>query len=460
MAANYKLLYSSGVIAPWYLRKSQLPLYNLLRTKKRVVANCHRRFGKGTTVLVYAFERLITRPIIVRYGAPTQTQAYDILQILIDHIFDFCPELKPSLKNTIEFPSGGRMHIFGAKDSAELDKARGSESDIIIVDEYGFFRFKPEYLLKSVLSPQLDTTDGQLIITSTPPEDLTHPYLHELAQAETDDSLFRWDIDDSLKIGDISPDLHEKILERSGGEESDAYQREYKLALVANKSRLVVPEAQDESLYIQSWDRPSSFEWFFMCDLGLKDFFAGIWGYVNFLSNVLCVERELVVNYKSTGEIAKLLKDIEDVLAIYQCRRLGDSNDPQQLFDLSKDHDYQVSPIVKRSKMSNVGFRDSTINGLRVAIGQRRIMINKSGCPNLCMQLKYGIWNEHRTDFERTEKMGHLDAMMALAYMWDNADFDKNPYPVLSRHTTESTHFIRPDLLSQPKNELSKLFSK
>jgi hypothetical protein len=455
---NYQKLYSSGFIGLWYLRKSQRELYKLLRSKKRIVANCHRRFGKGTTVLVYAFERAIRERIIIRYGAPTQGQAYDILQILIDHIYEHAPTEKPKLsQGDYVWPSGSRLQIFGCKDSGEADKARGTEAHIIICDEFGFWKFKPEYILKSVLSPQLDTTDGQLIISSTPPEDLTHYYLTELANAELESNLFRWDIDDSLRVGDVSKDLHQKIIERCGGVETDAYKREYKLDLIANRSRLVIPEAQDESLYVGTQPKPEYFHWFMVCDLGLKDFFAALWGYVDFKEARLVIVKEFVANYLSTSEIAKECKRIEAELNTpIEFRRLGDSSDPQQLYDLSKDHGYAISGIVKRSKMNNQGFRESVLNGLRVAISQGKILMEPD-VQNTRIQLKYGIWNEKRTDFERTEKLGHLDALMALAYMVDNADYSDNPYPIIPREAKEGTHFINPELKKSSHVNLKRL---
>lgn len=456
---DYAAFYKCAVIAPWYLRASQYKLYKLLRIKKRLIANCHRRFGKGTTVLVYAFEEAVKRPIIIRYGAPTQAQAYDILQILIDHIYSHAPSEKPQLRmGEYHWPNGSRMHIFGCKDSGEADKARGTESHIIICDEFGFWKYKPEYILKSVLSPQLDTTDGQLVVTSTPPEDLTHYYLQELASAELSGNMFRWDIDDSIRSGDVSEDLHQKIIGRSGGIDSDAYKREYKLDLIANRSRLVIPEAQDESLYVSIHQRPEYFNWFMCCDLGLKDYFAAIWGYVDFKQAKLILVKEFLANYMSTRELAESCKEVERSLGIKtNIRRLGDSSDPQQLYDLSKDQGYPVSPIVKRSKMNNTGFRESVLNGLRVAISNNRIAMDPDELPNTRIQLKYGIWNERRTDFERTETMGHLDALMALAYMVDNTDFHENPYPVIQSGVTRSDHFISPELFKKSQVNLKRL---
>lgn len=460
--AHFNILFEQGFVHKWYLRKSQKELYKLLRNKKRVVANCHRRFGKGTTVLVYVFERMLTENILVRYGAPTQKQAFEILEILIDHIFKYAPSLKPKYTNgAYRFPSGSSMHVFGVKDASELDKGRGPEADIIVADEYGFWRYKPSYALKSVLSPQLDNTDGQLIITSTPPEDMTHPFItEEIPQAQLGEYLFNWELQKSLDIGDVSYERHIRIIERCGGKETDAYRREYELDLIANRSRLVLPEAQDESLYTYEYNIPDFHDEYVCFDLGFKDFTFGLFGYYDFKTARLVVRDELCLNYKATSEIVAEARRIEEELCIFKPSRFGDCSDLQQLYDFSSDYGYAITPITKRSKMNSQGFRESVLNGLRVAVGSNRIIIDER-CKQLRTQIKYGIWNEKRTDFERTEAMGHLDGLMALAYLWDNIDFGSNPFPAVPPSVVEATHHINPEFFDeQPKKSFGKLIGR
>ena len=463
---EYTKLYKTGNIASWYLRESQLALYQMLLSKKKVVTKCHRRWGKGTTVFVYAFEKALTEKIIIRYGTDTQLHALSIFEYLRDKIFEYAPALRPVKYNGYYLfrETGARLYIFGVKDSSECDKARGEESDIIILDEFGFWKYKPAYMLKSVLQPQLLETNGQMIITSTPPEDLTHEYINQVAQAERDGYLFQWDIQDSLKIGEKTIKDVNRIIDDCGGENSDSFKREYLCQLIATKERLVVPEAQQENLYTTTETvRPPYFDYYICMDLGLHDYTAVLFGYYDFKASRLVVEREFVANYLSTSEIVHRCLELEEELLIKGkvYRRLGDC-EMQQLFDMSKDHGYQVSPITKRSKQSSMGFRDSVINGLRMAIQTKRIIINKKHCPSFRQQLKYGIWNERRTDFVRTEAMGHLDALIALAYLWDNIDLSKNPYPHVYKGISEATHFISPTVKKEisDKRKLSKLIGR
>lgn len=435
MIINYPLLYRTGVIADWYLRKpDQYNLYNMLRKYKKVVAKCHRRFGKGTTVLVYVFERLHTENIIVRYGAPTIKQAKDILSILVDHIYEKCPESRPSWSSKDGClywkDTGAKMYIFGCKDAEEADKARGTEAHIIICDEFAFWKYRPKYMLDSVLSPQLDTTHGQLIITSTPPDDLTHPYLEEVMVAQKGGYLFEHNINDSLRLW-MGNSLHERIIERCKGIESDAYRREYLCELIPDKTKLVIPEAQNEETWVMDlfdYKHPEHRQWYMFMDLGLKDYTAVIWGYLDFLKNRFIVMKELVCNYKSTKEITDICKTIEMQFKIENIIRYAD-NEQQQLFDMARDYNYQVTAIQKRSKQPDQSFKESVINGLRIAIQDGKVKVDKKITPHLYSQLKFGIWNERRNDFERSDGLGHLDATMALAYGVDNVIWTKNPYP-------------------------------
>jgi hypothetical protein len=456
---DFDPLYRSGVIGAWYLRGSQLQFYRMLTTMKQVVAKCHRRFGKGTTVLTHAVERCLTERIIVRYGAETQTQAYQIFEFLMDKIFGQCPKFKPRLtKGYYEFYNGSRVYIFGVRDSGEIDKARGTEAHIIICDEFGFWKYKAEYILKSILQPQLLETDGQMIITSTPPEDLTHYYISRVVDAEAGGFLFNWTIEDSVRVGEKTREDLKGIIEDCGGEDSVHYRREYLCELIPTKERLVIPEGQNEELYVGSMTRPEYAEFYVCMDLGLIDHTAVLFAYLDFKGARLIIEREYYSNYQTTSELVASCKEIEKNLGyktVY--RRIGDC-EMQQLWDMSNDHGYIVSPISKRSSQSGRGFRDSVINQLRLGIQDKKILIDPK-CINTIQQVKFGIWNDKRTDFERTDGMGHLDALMALCYLYDNISWDRNPYPSKYAGLTATDHFIGPEELKRRGGQL-EVFKK
>jgi hypothetical protein len=463
---DYSALYSRGEIASWYLRDSQYLLYKKLKTQKRVIANCRRRFGKGTTIFTHILEEMNRKHCIWKYGAETQSQAFSIYHYLISQIFLEDPKSKPRWSNlykcfmTDKFES--QLYIFGVKDSGEIDKMRGPDASGFFCDEFGFWKFKPDYIIKSVIAPQLLKTNGQLIIASTPPPDMTHRFIDYVIDSEIKGTLFKWTIDDSLRTGEIIPAEHDQIVEDCGGIDTEDYRREWQCELIASSKRLVVPEGQDDELYVGKQERPPFYDSYVCMDLGLvDDTFVGF-AYLDFKQSRLIVEKEHKTNYTTTGELCETCEDIEGNMKWRSAphRRIGDC-EMQQLFDMTKDHGYPVTPITKRSKQSGKGFRDSVLNGLRIGIKEGKVLIDPDGCPNLVKQIKYGIWNEKRTDFERTETMGHLDGIMMLAYLYDNIEWTKNPYPHRYEGLTTSTHFIKEEYINvgnRPK--LGKLLGR
>ena len=442
---EYEALYLQGIIAEWFLRLDQLELYDLIQDNSKVVVDCHRRLGKTTTTFTAINEYCLTNKIIVRIGGITQKSIKDIYSNVQDHIFRFAPKLMPKYDSRYDafvFPqTGSRIYLFGNANSEENSKSRGSETDIVYCDEFGFWRFKPKETLYSVLVPQMQHSKlGKLIITSTMPKDLTHEYINQCAEARSNGYFFFQNIDDSVKKGVYTEEEYKKIEQSMGGRDSEDFKREYLLQEIASSKDLVIPEAQDEALFVGRIPRPAYYNAYMGMDLGLKDYTAAVFGFYNFDTAQLVIQKEYFEHYKSTEEIVFALKQIEFGLGYTKVNRVCD-NEMQQLHDMAYMFGYHVSPVVKR-KQGDRPYLESLINALRIAISTHRLIISPD-CVNLISQLRYGLWNETRTDFERSETMGHLDALMALAYLWDNIEQFKNPYPAMPL-----------DLVGKPKDEV------
>jgi len=464
---DYPFLYSIGDIASWYLRSSQYKLYDMLVEKLDVVTNCHRRYGKDSVVLTYCSEEAIKhKGLIIRYGAPTIKQAYEISEFIMTKIYKYDPPSRPAYRDKggyWEWSNGSKMYLFGGKDRVEVEKGRGVEAHIIVLSEFGFFKYRPDYLITDVLGPQLDTTGGQLIIVSTVPEDITHVYIDHLKHATKDKRIFEWTIRESLRSGSRTVKQLKKIIKRCGGIKSDSFQREYLCKLIPSQGRLIIPEAQNEELWVGSQKRPEYYDGYEVADLGLRDHTSVDFGYLDFKQARLIIEDELWFNYKSTKEVVNRWRAKSKEVKYDKPRRIAD-NEQQQLTDMSRDHNWQVSPVIKRkNQQTGQNFLDSIINGLRIGIGDGKVLIDKDKCPNLYAQLKYGIWNERRTDFERSKEMGHWDAGMSLCYMFDNINWGKNPFPVLPVGVSLETHYIDPSVYDRDKGaeiKIANIFGK
>lgn len=432
LAQSFKRLYSVGIIAKWLLRDDQQSLYNLIKQKDLVVVDVHRRWGKTHTCLTYIVEECIKNKITVRMGGVTQKAVKDIFTNVVEHIYAECLELMPKYDSSIDaysFRNGSKISLFGNANSEEARKSRGSEADIIYLDEYGFWKYKPHETLYSILLPQLQHSKlGKIIITSTMPRDLTHPYLKECKEARIKGCFYWQDIKKSVELETLTIEEANKIAERMGGWDSEDFKREYLLQEIASVKDLVIPEAQNESLYVGSQERPAFYDSYVGMDLGLRDCTAALFGYYDFLAGKLVVEKEFVCNYTTTEDIVFNCKNIEAELKFKEKPIRYSDCEQQQIFDMSNSYGYSVNPVIKRRTEVDKRYVESLINGLRIAIKGGRILIDAE-CVNIITQLKYGIWEENRLDFERTDTMGHLDALMALAYLWDMLDKTKNPYP-------------------------------
>jgi phage FluMu gp28-like protein len=142
----------------------------LLRDKsKRIVVRWSRQAGKTTTLALRAIWFSLKHPkTLTLIVAPSLRQS----MILADKLQDFLTSLPPSTRKTvidklqrtvIRFKNASR--IVALPNSPNL--LRGYTAHQVICDEAAFFR-DDELVFYNVLMPMLSTTDGTLIVSSTP----------------------------------------------------------------------------------------------------------------------------------------------------------------------------------------------------------------------------------------------------------------------------------------------------
>jgi hypothetical protein len=109
----------------------------------------------------------------------------------------------------------------------------------------------------------------------------------------------------------------------------------------------------------------------------------------------------------------------------------------QVRIDLAKLGLYAFSPKKKQ------GSFEAGVNFTRTIFKRDQIEIH-ARCVNLIAALNYGQFNKTRTDFARTEALGHCDMIAALVYFLRHQRTD-NPYPARWKmhkdlHYTDVTH--------------------
>src|SRR5687768_3790633 len=92
-AASREQLWELGLLAGWYLRGDQLPIYELLSRAKNPFIECARRYGKTTSILCYVIEQLLANPgWVALWCEPEKNQAREILRPEISKVFQTAPK--------------------------------------------------------------------------------------------------------------------------------------------------------------------------------------------------------------------------------------------------------------------------------------------------------------------------------------------------------------------------------
>lgn len=444
-----------GYVASWYLRRSQLDLYDLILRERFPFIQAARRFGKTTSILAFCFEQLRLHPgWIARWCFPFKNQAREVLLAESSKMQQDCPD---NLKFTYQVVdsvfshhNGSKLYIRGVNEDRG-ESARGAAANIIIADEYGFWN-EPKYIIQSVLFPQLENQEGRwLIKASTPPPNLGHLYYAEREVAKRKERFISKTIYDNEAL---SAEELQEIIDECGGIDSVAFKRERLCLDVGDPDLLVVPEFSDENVVDDDYPRPDYPTFYVGGDSGADDNTAVLFGWYDFRKNEVVIDQELVVNGKTTKEVVDLSKAIESQLwgEAKPKKRVYDAQ-KQLIYDIFVDHKWAVMMPQKDDKTA-------AIHDLRVEIGDRRIKI-KRRCTNLINQLRVGLWkDEKKLDFERTEGLGHLDAVAALVYLNRSIDRNFNPIPP-NLGLRKETHFItqaRADQGSTTDKALANLF--
>jgi hypothetical protein len=154
-----------------YLKFNPTPYQEklLLDESKRIYVCWSRQSGKSTTLAARMIQRCLQYPGTLRLiVAPGLRQS----MIMMDKIQDFIYNIpKPARREaigkiqrtTIRFKNGSR--IVALPNSPNL--LRGYSAAEVLCDEAAFFR-EDDLIFYNVLYPMLQTTDGSLIVSSTP----------------------------------------------------------------------------------------------------------------------------------------------------------------------------------------------------------------------------------------------------------------------------------------------------
>ncbi len=407
----------------WLLHEGQKELTRFFDTNgaRITVLNCPRRFGKSFWIVQTAIKHaMLNAKSQVRVAAPTQKQIKSIFIPLVDQILNQFPkDLQPEHSNgTWTFKNGSKIILAGA-DYKEGDALRGVASDLILVDEAGFTK-NLKYLVQDILLPQTITTNGRVILASTPPKSMDHDFSNTyIPRAVAENAYLKRTLFDNPMI---TPEKRAEIIIECGGEDTDTWKREYMCELISDSSALIIPEFRAD-IHIKQNPMPHFFKPYVGCDFGLKDFTAIVFGYFDFNRQTLVIQDEFIANYQTIEQIGEAIKKTEERLwkgTKFPPDRFGD-NELQTLWDLARTHGLSIKPALKYDK-------ETAISSLRTCFQSNKIEIWPA-CKKLIHQLQNGTWNDKRSTFERSESTGHCDAIDALIYLNRHIRRRDNPFP-------------------------------
>lgn len=409
----------------------------LASPSRRYVVCCSRRYGKSFWLLVLGVQACLQKPgAQVRYAAPTHRMCRAIVEPHMRQILADCPpNLAPAYKRQQgkwSFPNGSEFVMAGC-DLGGAERLRGTSTDLGLIDEAGFFSEDLDYVYGDVLLPQLITTNGRILMVSTPARSPAHPFTKYCLTAELEGAYQHRTIFDAPHI---KREVAIEFIDEVGGIDTTTARREYLAEVVVDEDLAVVPEFfKNELSIVKEAPLPSHFDAYTFADFGYNDLTAVVFVYYDFQRSKIVIYDELEKARSNTGDIAPaILKKEEECFGQPVLMRVADAP-LQVLADLADMHDCPFGMARKDDK-------DAALNALRLACTNGLLEIHPR-CVRTIAHLRHGIWKKLGKDYERSGDFGHFDFIDAAVYAVRHVDRTRNPYPVFGDDIQGSSHWIR-----------------
>lgn len=423
----------------YQLKPTQVELYDWWHAHEAMLSIIHARrgFGKTWFMLSMAFEFMARHPGSRQiYAAPSREECK---KIVLPTAYLLIPATLPrdirpvwmASDHCFAHPNGATLVIEGADDD-NGDHLRGPFADRAYCDEFGFWR-RPYDVWQSVIFPQVERRNGRALGVSTSPRSPMHEFATKLIpEAKSEGAYVVVSLENDYTLSDHAKDKiaaqHSPNRDAEEGRRSTIFRREYGCELVTESEHAVMPEF-DVELHVAEHKRPEYFDGYTVLDLGMTDLSHCLFSYYDFAEATIVVEAEVVRQYVTVSQLAPEIWAMEQSLwgEARPRKRVSDAQ-PIALAEFARQHILQPKIVPKEMRFSAANNRDpeALINRSRAMLASRRIKVSPR-CVELIKQLRGGLWNEKRTDFERIPGLGHLDGLMALVYTVDTIDYATNP---------------------------------
>lgn len=402
----------------------------------------HNSYTMCTIATEYCQRTPNVRVLIV---FPKKKDAASIAKDQMRKILEDCPpHMKPEYMvadKTFVFPNGSEIVCAGT-DGGSAESIRGRTYHLALMDEAGFHDYNEfRYILNSIIAPTLTTTDGKIIMASTPSKEVDHPFMTDYVDEYRNQG---WLVEYDIYANPLITDKRRaKIIKQFPlGEEDPDYQREYLLKTNVVTSLMAIPEWYDikDDVVIDA-EKPAYYDAYVSMDPAVADGTGIVFGYYDYLNRRLVICDEDFIGGEeertlSTEDIANSLERKEKINfsnplsgEVYKpYMRISDNNMPLLLNDLLSVHDKQFIATQKDNKADKV-------NSVRMKLKRGEIVISPK-CVNLIHHIQTAKWDKTRKKFVKNKgnkskgiKANHSDLLDALVYLVRNYQPEKNPYP-------------------------------
>lgn len=417
-----------------------------------IIWDMHRASGKTFMLCLMCAERGMRYPgQEIRFGAETEGKCEQIVEPNFRKIFqEFMPEgfiaeyRKDKASPYYElwnptWPEGSypsRIWIIGCRERADIH--RGKRSHMVVLDECREID-EFEYVAKVVFGPHFATMENPVyIMSSTPPESMDHAWSRIYrTQAMEEGRYFCGPSRDHNGYEgnkDWSEEDDQRMLEVFRSKESTDWKREMLCEHISDPTRLLIPEF-DRKIHVRdSYERPEFYIPVVVADGGYIDYFACLYGYVDFVHQKLIVEDSIIEKRLNLGQIhqktRKLAEDLYAEPMVDECgnMKMGFKVNPRRHADMKPVELAELDEVYHWPFVAADNHDpDSQIAALRDRMARNQIIILSKN-EVLIRQLGNAI-RDPKGKLTRSEEYGHWDAVMALVYMARVAPWNVNPRP-------------------------------
>lgn len=395
-----------------------------------------RRLGKSSLLLqLFTEECISSANRKCGFFAPVKDGLLDYIEPLIQKTYEDCPAtLRPSFDKQrfmLRFRNGSTI-IFRGSNNQQHRVRRGQEFHVAGIDEARDVD-SLDALIDSVVMPSLFSTDGYLIISSTPADTRSHPLFALRTRAKVEGWFIELTIWDANKIDpEVYPmplitEWKEETLKAPDGQE--IWEREYECKWVINRRKMAVPEWDSNKMVVSSSRDPyyQFYRHFHGLDWGYKDYTAVVFATLNFRKGRLEFDGELTYSGKDVRSDL-----ISDKITIQNRHLWGDdfkvglqvsdSADPIMINEINRYKGMNFIPVIKGHTL------DAMLNEFRILVAQGKIVVSPA-CQMLIHCLETAVWTDKRDKLDQDVFAHHFDHLMAAVYLARMVNWNDNPIP-------------------------------